>query len=169
MPISGFFLLAAASAAVCFDLGGGRIPNLLNLYVLITGFAFQFLKSGVPGLCASAAGTVLPFLLLYPFFRFRMLGGGDIKLLMAFGAVVGYPEILNILLASFLAGGILSFFVLLFITGFRTRFRYFRNYFLNNMNGQQRISYRKSGKCAENIHFSVPILACTVLYAGGLI
>jgi prepilin peptidase CpaA len=169
MTLQGLFALLPALAAVCFDTDCGRIPNALVVPTLLFGLFFQVMNRGAPGILFFLGGAVFPFILLFPLFIFRMLGAGDIKLLMAVGGICGLPSILYILLTALSAGAILSFFLMLAGTGFRPRFRYFLTYISNVFISGKAIPYRKEGIRPENFHFSVPILAGVILYAGGVL
>ncbi len=62
------------------------------------------------------AGCVLSFLfpaaVLLPLFVLRLLGAGDIKLLMVLGLFMGFPAVWQCILRTFLAGGVISLVLL---------------------------------------------------------
>ena len=97
-------LLAAASA---WDIAARRIPNGLAAAGLLAGLAWQGGHGGGPGLLYSLAGIAiaLPGLVLY---AARVLGAGDVKLLMAVGALMGPAFLLWTLAGSLGAGGLLA-------------------------------------------------------------
>ena len=92
-PASIAFLLGLALASA-YDLGKRRIPNALNLAILMTGLAIR-VHTGtlMPGLAGAGLGLALLLLL----FEARWIGGGDVKLVAAIGAWLG-PE--GVLLAT---------------------------------------------------------------------
>jgi len=98
--------LLLLSASVC-DLKTRRIPNSLAAAGLLAGLAGHLTFSGLPGLLWSLAGVVaaLPLLLLY---AVRAFGAGDVKLLMAVGALMGPGFLLWTLLGSLFAGGLMA-------------------------------------------------------------
>ena len=69
------------------------------------------------GLTGAVLGVLLsimiPFVSLIALYALKMLGAGDIKLLMSMGAIVGAWPIVEIMAYSILAGGALSLFIVL--------------------------------------------------------
>ena len=92
-------LLLAASA---WDIQMRRIPNGLCAAGMAAGLAGHFWHGGGPGLWSLAGmAAALPLLLLYAVIAF---GAGDIKLLMAVGALMGPVFLLWALGGAVLAG-----------------------------------------------------------------
>lgn len=111
--LKDYILLAALAAALYTDIRRGKIYNWLTFG--LAGFALLYhLGTGGPGgllfsLRGMLAGTLiflLPFLL-------GGLGGGDIKLVGAIGALQGPDFILKAAIAAALAGGVLAVAVML--------------------------------------------------------
>jgi len=99
--------LAMLCAAVAMDVTVQRIPNTAGM----GGIAAALMLSGLPGGIGAAnalAGLVAGFLVLLPFYLLRVMGAGDVKLLAAVGAFVGFPGVLVAVLATVLTGGVLS-------------------------------------------------------------
>ena len=96
----------ALAGAVC-DVRGARIPNWLTYGSLVAGLAVRAVwgwtgvKSGLIGLLAGGGIFYLLFLL-------GGMGGGDVKLMAAVGAWAGGSQTVVVLIASAIAGGILS-------------------------------------------------------------
>jgi prepilin peptidase CpaA len=98
--------LAATLAAAVLDARTGRIPNPLTAGALILGLALGALHGGVWGLVHCAAGALaLAFVPLLLFWRGAM-GGGDVKLLAALGALVGIDAGLELESLAFLLGAV---------------------------------------------------------------
>lgn len=104
-----------------------KISKIKNAYVLVSGAAgisINTYRSGAEGFKLSAAGIVLPIILLWIFFYMGLLGAGDIKLFSAIGALVGWREGLYIMAYSILVAGVVSIVKLHgsgeLINGFRT-------------------------------------------------
>lgn len=101
-PAAVALLLVLCAVAAVLDLTTRRIPNYLTytagalgLSLCIEGGRFGF----------GAAGLFIGVAVLYPAFRSRKLGGGDVKLMGAIGAIGGFPFVVEALLYGFAIGG----------------------------------------------------------------
>ena len=108
MNIQEILLLTISGTAVLMDFLWERVSNALILLSLTSGFVFWTLSHGSAGILYFLPGFLLPIFCFLPLFHFRMIGGGDVKLLSVLGGILGYPKVLGLLLFSFLTGGILS-------------------------------------------------------------
>lgn len=91
--------------AALHDAKTGRIPNLLTLPVLPMGLVLGALDSGLWGLGSAALGVLLCVVVPYALFRASRgvaIGGGDVKLFAAIGALLGPLAGLRIEFASLL-------------------------------------------------------------------
>lgn len=118
-----FFIFAIAT-----DLYTQRIPNGLCLVAIFCGFAINGYYAQLNGVLLAAFGFALAFVLLFPVFILRVLGGGDIKLMMGIGALMG-PELLAwSLVYGIAAGAVTSLVLVVWQTGWtglaRTAKRY---------------------------------------------
>ena len=104
MGIALALLLLAASAC---DLKTRRIPNGLAAAGLLAGLAGHAYLGGLPGVLWSLAGiaAALPLLLLY---AARAFGAGDVKLLLAVGALMGPSFLLWTLFGAVCTAGLLA-------------------------------------------------------------
>lgn len=95
--------------AAVFDIRYRRIPNWLTVSGVVSGVALNaFLYQGLPGLKLSLAGLGVAFgcyLLLY---LIRGMGAGDVKLMAAIGAMVGFRDWFGIFLVTALIGGVVG-------------------------------------------------------------
>jgi prepilin peptidase CpaA len=103
-------LLLAASAT---DIYGHRIPNWLTGPAALAGVIIQTAGSGAQGFLIGAAGLFLGLGLLTPFYLAGGMGGGDVKLLGAIGALLGPKAVFLAFLFSAVAGGFYALLVLL--------------------------------------------------------
>lgn len=162
------FALMASLVAVFMDLSLGKVRNWWICILWTAGMIYQMLVGGWWGVGYFMAGSLFPIAVLYPLFRFRMLGPGDIKLFSALGGVMGVGAVGTCMAISFLCGGVLSLVMLLFYGNFCSRLRYFTDYIHNSIRSKKIMPYYVAGNGVENIHFTVPVLMGVVLYAGGL-
>ncbi len=85
----GFALAVALMAAVC-DLLWGTIPNWLTLPSIMLAPLVYGLSLGPEHLLRSFVAAFLSSLVPYLLFRRGAMGGGDVKLFGALGAVTGF-------------------------------------------------------------------------------
>ena len=81
--------LAIAAVAAAIDHRKGQIPNWLTLPALALAPLAYYQVYGVDGLTFSAIGLLACGLLPYLMFRADAIGGGDVKLFAALGALNG--------------------------------------------------------------------------------
>ena len=87
-----------------FDLRYYRIPNFITVPAVVLGLAIGFVSGGTDGLVLSAVGMAVGFgVFLVPFILGGM-GGGDVKLMAAVGALVGWPLVVWAALLSCVVG-----------------------------------------------------------------
>ena len=113
------------------------------------------------------AGGALPFLLLFPFFCFRMIGAGDIKLLTVLGVLFGAAGSLWCLFWSFAIGSVFSVGLMAANQNAGERFRYLIAYVRDDLPGGRRRPYRNEAQGDAVIHFSVPVLMTVLMMTGG--
>lgn len=95
------------------DLWSRRIPNLLVLAGLLAGLLFGIITGGFNGLVLALMGTSVGLgLLLIPYLTGGM-GAGDVKLLMALGAILGPTSVFWVFIYSCLAGGVMALMVMI--------------------------------------------------------
>jgi prepilin peptidase CpaA len=101
-------LVALLGTALYTDLRYGKIYNKLTLSCTIIGIIVNTYISGVHGLLLSLGGAALVLGLFLLFAKVGGIGGGDIKLMMAVGALMGFNFMIRALLLSAVAGGLLA-------------------------------------------------------------
>lgn len=106
-------LALVLAVATVSDLRTRRIPNLLTLAGCLAGLALGAIASGPAGLWLAGKGLMLAFALSLPFWLAGWLGAGDVKLLAAVGAFVGSGLVVEVLLATGIAGAVLAMGALL--------------------------------------------------------
>jgi prepilin peptidase CpaA len=108
---------AALTAACVTDLTSQRIPNVLTYPLMLVGLAYHAALYGASGLGFSAAGLGVGFGLLLLQFMLGFVGAGDVKLLAAVGAWLGWQGVLTAFVFTTLLGGVYGLVVLAFHKG----------------------------------------------------
>jgi prepilin peptidase CpaA len=85
-----------------------RVPNYLNVVIMISGLAAQGLFNRWAGLTAGFEGLALGLGLLIIPWAMHMMGAGDVKLLAGMGAWLGPVWVLWTFVLGALIGGIAS-------------------------------------------------------------
>ena len=96
-----FAALSVAVVACVCDLRSRRIPNVLTFGAAAAAFAYHLTTGGVGALGQSALGWLVGVLVFIVPFALGGLGGGDVKLVAALGAWIGWAD------GSFMAGGVI--------------------------------------------------------------
>ena len=105
--------LLIGAAAVAEDLWRRQISNWTALTLLAAGFLIRTVEEGWRGFGASLSGCALGFGIFLIFYLLGGLGGGDVKLMAAFGALLGPMGIVTAawvaaILGAFAAGSYLA-------------------------------------------------------------
>jgi prepilin peptidase CpaA len=106
-------LLALLLPAALMDLSRHRIPNYLTYPALLAGLGWGFASGAWAGLGNHLLGALAAALPLFLMFMGGSLGGGDVKLMAAVGAIVGFPSAINALIASIMVGGLCAALILI--------------------------------------------------------
>jgi prepilin peptidase CpaA len=92
--------------ATYWDLRERRIPNAVTLPALGIALCLHGATQAGQGLLLSFLGALAAGALLLPGYLLRATGAGDVKLLMAVGAFLGWPAALLAGLLSLVVGGV---------------------------------------------------------------
>lgn len=109
--------LLLLSSALYLDLRYQRIPNKLCLFALVLALLLQSINSQWQGLAQALLGAGLAVVLLLPAYAFRWLGAGDVKLMIAVGALSGPQLLLWSVLYGIIFGTFTSFALALYKVG----------------------------------------------------
>jgi len=91
-----------------WDVRYRRIPNWATLPGVALGLGLNGLFLGWQGLKASGLGLLVGFGSLLVLFVLGWMGGGDVKLMAAVGALKGYPFVVSALFYSLLVGVVIG-------------------------------------------------------------
>jgi prepilin peptidase CpaA len=100
-------LIATLGAAVITDLRRRVIPNWLTVSACILGLGLGTLD-GLGAAAPYVGGAVVMAAVCVPLFSVRVLGGGDVKLLIAVGALVGIGRLPAVFAFTCAAGALLA-------------------------------------------------------------
>lgn len=101
--IAMFFVIAAA---FIFDLKTRKIPNWLNVSAIVLGVFLNLVFMDISRIIYIAFSIGLIFLISLLIYRFRILGGGDLKLFIGLSAFAGADAVIKLMLISLVVGGI---------------------------------------------------------------
>ena len=104
-----YFVTALCVISAVTDLLWGRIFNWVTLPALLAGLFFAAWGSGWGGLGQALLGAGVALGLYGWMFWLGLMGGGDLKLMMALGAWGGTRFALQLALLSLLLGGVFAF------------------------------------------------------------
>lgn len=108
VPPAIWLVLGACIVAVLTDLRSRRIPNGLTIALALAGLALHATQ-GWAALGLTVATLVGALAVGSVAFGLGWLGGGDVKLLAAGAATLGFPDAIPFVLYTALAGGVIAF------------------------------------------------------------
>lgn len=117
IPLQMLLAFVFFIAAIIYDLVLQKIPNKLSLLAIILGLSLNTYYGHINGFLTAFYGLSLAFTVLIPAFVFRILGAGDIKLMMGIGALIGPVLLFWSLVYGIAAGTITSLLLVIYKTG----------------------------------------------------
>src|SRR5450432_1810067 len=112
MSMQVWIAIVVGMAAVIDDLARRHIANWIPAAALAGGFGWQIGRSGWQGALTALAGTAAGFAVFLTFYLLGGMGGGDVKLMAGFGALLGAGRLLEAALWTAGIGGIMALAVL---------------------------------------------------------
>jgi prepilin peptidase CpaA len=101
-----FILAFGMTIAALWDVKTRKIPNILTFPMMVLGFAYHGMTSGLSGLGFSAAGLGVGIVIFLIPYVMGGMGAGDAKLMGAAGAVLGAKGVIVAAVISTVFGGI---------------------------------------------------------------
>lgn len=115
---------AAAVGAALYDLREGRVPNWLTFGAMALGLLLRPVGVLPGGISSAVGGALLGFTFFCIPYSLGLMGAGDVKLLMAFGALGGPFFCIKTCLYGSILGGAFAFGLLAKKRGFLGALRY---------------------------------------------
>jgi prepilin peptidase CpaA len=100
--------VALGTAAVATDLSRRRIPNWLTASGICAGMVCGAFSAGWSGAANAAAGAAAGFAIFVILHWLGGMGGGDVKLMAAFGSLLGPGSALVAAVFAAIAGAVLA-------------------------------------------------------------
>jgi prepilin peptidase CpaA len=107
-PLPALLLLGLAVVCALTDLVRGRIYNAITYPAIAAGFAVHLYLEGLAGVWTALGGFAVGFFPAFVLFALGGLGGGDVKLMGAIGAIGGAVPATETLILAFLFGGLIA-------------------------------------------------------------
>lgn len=111
--LSTAVVIGLAIGATWFDVRERRIPNALTMTALVAAIVLR-VPLGGSAIAAGLTGAAICFGLALVLFLLGALGGGDVKMLAAAGALLGPSRLGTALLVTALVGGVMGITQILF-------------------------------------------------------
>ncbi|MBL8175706.1 MAG: prepilin peptidase [Bryobacterales bacterium] len=99
-------------AATAEDLWRRNISNWIPLSALLAGFLWHVSQQGWSGVLTAAVGAGAGFLIFLVFYLLGGMGGGDVKLMAGFGALLGLSRLIEAALWTAIIGAVLAALVI---------------------------------------------------------
>lgn len=103
-----------------FDVISRRIPNRFTYPAIVTALLLRFVLLGWRGLLAGVAGLLICGGVFFLLFVINAMGGGDVKLMAAVGAWIGYRHTGTALIVCSICGGLIALGYVIVLKRYRT-------------------------------------------------
>jgi prepilin peptidase CpaA len=108
MPVVNYVLLTLlVFTSAIFDAKDRRIPNKITFTGIFTGILYNLFIGGANGLVNSFLGLLVGIAIFFIPFVFGGMGAGDVKLMGAIGALMGWRFSVETAIYSALVGGMM--------------------------------------------------------------
>jgi prepilin peptidase CpaA len=107
-PVPAAVLLAVAVVCAITDLWKGKIYNAITYPAMAIGVVLALVQHGASGIFFALGGFAVGFFPAFVLFALGGMGGGDVKLLGAIGAIAGAVAATETLILAFLIGGLFA-------------------------------------------------------------
>lgn len=114
------WLVIALVVAAVTDVFQRRIPNLMSYSTILLSFLTYLLIGGLDGLLFSLSGFIFGSLAFFLPYIMGGMGAGDVKLMSAVGAVLGFKMTVVSSLVIAICGGVLALCFIVYRRHFRS-------------------------------------------------
>ncbi|MEO8026452.1 MAG: A24 family peptidase [Bryobacteraceae bacterium] len=114
-PVTALAVLVGLAASIQ-DLAVRRISNWIPLIAILGGLAIQTVQHGWRGAAGAVLGAITGFCIFLLLYVMGGMGGGDVKLMAGFGALLGVSRLLEAALWTAVCGGVLAVGVVVWVT-----------------------------------------------------
>jgi prepilin peptidase CpaA len=108
MTMQVWIAVLVGLAATVDDLARRQIANWIPAAALAGGFGWQIGQDGWMGALHALTGAVVGFAVFLAFYLLGGMGGGDVKLMAGFGALLGTGRLIEAALWTAGVGGLLA-------------------------------------------------------------
>jgi prepilin peptidase CpaA len=108
MTMQAWIAVLVGLAATVDDLARRQIANWIPAAALAGGFGWQIGQDGWMGALHALAGAVAGFSVFLVFYLLGGMGGGDVKLMAGFGALLGTGRLIEAALWTAGVGGVFA-------------------------------------------------------------
>jgi prepilin peptidase CpaA len=148
MTMQVWIAVLVGLAATVDDLARRQIANWIPAAALAGGFGWQIGQDGWMGALHALAGAAAGFAVFLAFYLLGGMGGGDVKLMAGFGALLGTGRLIEAALWTAGVGGLLA----LAAVAYHAAERYLRRRF-----GSSRIETAEEKERGESIPYAPAI------------
>jgi len=113
MTLTAVLVIGAGVAATVVDVRRRKVPNVLTMGLASVGLVLAMAGFGTVTIGGALGGLALGLALLLPAHIFGATGAGDVKLLAAFGALLGPGDVFDAFVRAAILGGVMALTVAL--------------------------------------------------------
>ncbi|TJX14161.1 prepilin peptidase [Tissierella creatinini] len=107
LSINNYILVLTVIVSIYFDITQKKIPNFITFPVILWGLLTYTIFGGFEGFLFSGLGFLVGLGIFLILFILGVMGGGDLKLMAAIGALKGWKFVLYTSLYTAFVGGII--------------------------------------------------------------